>query len=391
MTELFETSEEVKKAMYGDDYDTFTERKYNFAIIRKTENEVVYEEMWILVNAYYDYVHAKFIKIDKYAISLGIQLQAKGNNPGYNFWMCPAWLDSNDEYIVEMDEDCYDYTDMKNEGYIGAEYDNEYWGDDNGTWRTFGIATGWNPSTLITVDSALSSESENPVQNKVIDATLSDYVQKSQTSGLLKNDGTVDTNTYLRVLNHVIHVKNVCTITGIDLVGEEYDYALGESVVYALNGSLIYGNDGNGTERLCYDFEGDEVVSEDKELVVKGDIADSDWTDLTLTGNFYNFDSSNKVQYRKVYKTVQITGLPVLNANPAANEELIIGALPEGCRPPRNVSFVAQCKDSVKLWTCTVKANGDITFKDLRDPTDFIAGTAFSDVLVLNVTFFINP
>jgi hypothetical protein len=27
--------------------------------------------------------------------------------------------------------------------------------------------------------------------------SLTDYVQKSQTSGLLKNDGTVDTNTYL--------------------------------------------------------------------------------------------------------------------------------------------------------------------------------------------------
>ena len=27
--------------------------------------------------------------------------------------------------------------------------------------------------------------------------SLSDYVQKSQTAGLIKNDGTIDTNTYL--------------------------------------------------------------------------------------------------------------------------------------------------------------------------------------------------
>ena len=389
MTELFETSEEVKKAMYGDDYDTFAERKYNFAIIRKTENEVVYEEMWILVNAYYDYVHAKFIKIDKYAISLGIQLQAKGNNPGYNFWMCPAWLDSNDEYIVEMDEDCYDYTDMKNEGYIGAEYDNEYWGDDNGTWRTFGIATGWNPSTLITVDSALSSESENPVQNKVIDATLSDYVQKSQTSGLLKNDGSIDTNTYLtqhQSLSNYVEKSNTSGLLKNDGSVDTNSYLTSHQDI---TGKLdISQPDANKGKNVVVDSTTGDISFEDKN---NHNHTNMDWADLTLNPNFYNFDNDNKVKYRKTSEIVNINGLPVLNANPAANEELIIGALPEGCRPPRNVSFVAQCKDSVKLWTCTVKANGDITFKDLRDPTDFIAGTAFSDVLVLNVTFFINP
>lgn len=357
MTDLFETSKEVKKAIYGDDYDTFTENKYNFAIIRKTEKDVQYEEMWILVNASYDYTNKKFTKIDKYAISLGIQLQTKGDHPGYNLWICPAWLDSNDEYIVEMDEDCYDYTDMKTEGYIGAEYDNEYWGDDNGTWRTFNIPTGWNQSTLIPVDSAVSSESENPVQNKAIADTLSDYIQKSQTSGLLKNDGSVDTNSYL---------------TSQDIAGK----------------LDISQPDANKGKNVVVDTTTGDINFEDKNSHNHTNV---DWADLTLNPNFYNFDTDNKVKYRKTSEIVNVNGLPVLNANPAANEELIIGALPEGYRPPRNVSFVAQCKDSVKLWTCTVKANGDITFKDLRDPTDFIAGTAFSDVLVLNVTFFVNP
>ncbi|MBQ2652658.1 MAG: hypothetical protein IJF83_03815 [Methanobrevibacter sp.] len=116
---------------------------------------------------------------------------------------------------------------------------------------------------------------------------------------------------------------------------------------------------------------------------------DTGWVDLSLTGNFYNFDSNNRVQYRKVGSDVQITGLPVLNAYPSALTELIIGTLPEGFRPIRDVSHVCELKDDDKLWTCTVKSNGDVTFNRLRDNTGFVAGTAFADVLKLNVTFLI--
>ena len=84
------------------------------------------------------------------------------------------------------------------------------------------------------------------------------------------------------------------------------------------------------------------------------------------------------------------TGLPVLNAYPSALMELIIGTLPEGYRPIRNVSFLCELKDDAKLWTCTVKSNGDVTFNRLRDNSGFVAGTAFADVLKLNVNFLIN-
>lgn len=117
---------------------------------------------------------------------------------------------------------------------------------------------------------------------------------------------------------------------------------------------------------------------------------DTGWIDLNLTGNFYNFDSANKVQYRKVGKSVHITGLPVLNAYPTALMELVIGTLPTGFRPVRDVSYVCELKDDAKLWTCTIKSNGDVTFNRLRDNTGFVAGTAFADVLKLNVNFLIN-
>ena len=121
-----------------------------------------------------------------------------------------------------------------------------------------------------------------------------------------------------------------------------------------------------------------------------GELTDSGWINLNLTGNFYNFDNDHRVQYRKVGKNVHINGLPVLNAYPSALTELIIGTLPTDYRPIRDVSYVCELKDDAKLWTCTVKSNGDVTFNRLRDNTGFVGGTAFADVLKLNVNFLIN-
>lgn len=227
----------------------------------------------------------------------------------------------------------------------------------SGTLTTLGAGGGGSDITLI--DEINDGDTTHAVTpNAVYDYLVSEYIGKSNTPGLMKNDGSVDTNSYLT--SHQ-------DITGkLDITQP----------------------DANKGKNVVVDSTTGDISFEDKN---NHNHTNMDWADLTLNPNFYNFDNDNKVKYRKTSEIVNINGLPVLNANPAANEELIIGSLPEGYRPPRNVSFVAQCKDSVKLWTCTVKANGDITFKDLRDPTDFIAGTAFSDVLVLNVTFFINP
>lgn len=59
---------------------------------------------------------------------------------------------------------------------------------DNSTHEL--TATG----TSVTIDDAMSNTSTNPVQNKVITAALGDKISKSATAGLVKNDGTIDTN-----------------------------------------------------------------------------------------------------------------------------------------------------------------------------------------------------
>lgn len=77
-----------------------------------------------------------------------------------------------------------------------------------GKWREF--TTG----TTITVDSALSDSSTNPVQNKVVKSAIDGKVSTSATAGLLKNDGTVDTKTYIE--SSKAYSTDDSSFTGID-------------------------------------------------------------------------------------------------------------------------------------------------------------------------------
>lgn len=77
-----------------------------------------------------------------------------------------------------------------------------------GKWREF--STG----TTITVDSALSDSSTNPVQNKVVKSAIDGKVSTSATAGLLKNDGTVDTKTYIE--SSKAYSTDDSSFTGID-------------------------------------------------------------------------------------------------------------------------------------------------------------------------------
>jgi len=139
--------------------------KFNFAQLTYSETvngvTVEYIEYWILINAHYDYEVERFVKDDITATSFGIQMQAKGsypgeaelgytNNTGINVWRCPIWKynESDTNWAVWMDDSLYNYNDMKNHKYIGAMYNNSSWGSKNGTWRTFGVGTGWNNNLM---------------------------------------------------------------------------------------------------------------------------------------------------------------------------------------------------------------------------------------------------
>lgn len=93
----------------------------------------------------------------------------------------------------------------------------------------------------VTVDSELSTTSRNPVQNKVITAALedkadstdipssssdlsdgTDLIKKSNTSGLIKNDGTIDESNYLTQHQDISGKANSADLANVAFSGD-YD------------------------------------------------------------------------------------------------------------------------------------------------------------------------
>ena len=379
--------------------------KFNFAIIKKSDSYITYEEFWILSNAYYDYGAKRFVKIDETHTSFGIQIQANGSYPGeadlgymdntgINFWRNPKTSD------VYKDTTNFDYSDVENKKYIGALRKS----DD--VWVEFGISSGWNNTFMI---DSYGGMTIGGAGFEVDGNGIYPYTRLTS-SAFTGSDG----NSYylLGLLDNAYHP----TLYGWDVDSNvHYSWFVGlksPSQAYLTKKTdetkfVVMYNDTpyNSSNTHELDVSKWNTVFEVSISSVKGivngnltdlgasggsSVEDSGWVNLTLTGNFYNFDSDNAVKYRKVGESVYITGLPVLNAYPSALSELVIGTLPSGFRPNREISCICELKDDAKLWTCTVKSNGEVTFNRLRDTSGFVAGTAFADVLKLNVNFLTN-
>ncbi len=429
-------SNKVNQSIYGEGYHIPSKNKFNCAIIQKSDSYITYEELWILSNAYYNYDEKRFVKIDDTHTSFGIQIQANGSYPGeadlgymdnvgINFWRNGKKSD------VYKDTTSFDYSDFDNNNYIGARR----LSDD--VWVEFGISSGWNNSFMIdsyggmTIGGAGFEVDGNgifPYTRLTSSAFTDENNDEYYLLGLLDNayHPTIygwdsDSNAfYSWFCGFKSPSKAYLTKKSEDtkFVVMYNDTPYNANNIHELDVSkwkTVLEVDANSMNAL---IDGDlKEVGNYNSLKNKPDLSsilsdyvtwgdansnyaniihshdefnDSGWVDLSLTGNFYNFDTANKVKYRKVGKSVQIIGFPVLNAYPQALTELTIGTLPTGFRPANDVSCVCELKDDAKLWTCTVKSNGGVTFNRLRDNTGFVAGTAFSDVLKLNINFFIN-
>lgn len=93
-----------------------------------------------------------------------------------------------------------------------------------------GIATG---ATKITVDSALSSTSENPVQNKAVDTALSNKVDKVSGKGLSTKDFTADAETKLN------GIAVGATAVGKSLAGQSVMLNDGTTVVASVGAEIF--------------------------------------------------------------------------------------------------------------------------------------------------------
>lgn len=407
---------EVKQAIYGEDYNVSSEAKFNFAIINKTENNLKYEELWILSNADYDYDAKRFVKIDPTHASFGIQIQANGSYPGeaelgymdnvgVNIWRNPIKADAF------KDTNSFDYTDWDSKNHIGAKR------LSNNKWVEFGIATGWNNSFMVdsyggmTIGGAGFEVDGNGIY-PYTRLTSSAYTEGNNVYyllGLLDNayhptstGWDCDSNefyswfvgfkfphktgTYLKKDSE--HAKFVVMYNDNDNVDLTDVHNLNVSdwhVVFETDISTTKGLvDGVLTEFAAKNHSHNSLENRLTALET-----DSGWVDLSLTGNFYNFSQNEPAQYRKIGKIVHVNGLIALNGNLTAGSEWVIATLPAGYRPSKNFSFVCELNNNANLWTCIVKTNGEITFNRLRDETGFIDGVQWTDTLKLDVTFVI--
>ncbi|MCY9599131.1 hypothetical protein PC41400_08100 [Paenibacillus chitinolyticus] len=111
---------------------------YNFTVIQGTRGGVQYSELWILVNAYYDYKTKRFKRKNVNNYSFGWQFQGMGTYPGeenfgdYSNQGVNLWK-ANGKSAYGVNDPARD---MTNED-IGAV-------QSDGSWREFGIMLGWN-------------------------------------------------------------------------------------------------------------------------------------------------------------------------------------------------------------------------------------------------------
>lgn len=111
---------------------------YNIAILDTVRNGVKCNELWLLINAKYDYKSKRFKRINVNDFSFGWQMQGGGTYPGeeaigdvtnqgMNLWK------ANGKHAYGVNDPSRKLT----EEDIGA------WQSD-GSWREFGIMLGWN-------------------------------------------------------------------------------------------------------------------------------------------------------------------------------------------------------------------------------------------------------
>lgn len=301
--------------------------------------------------------------------------------------------------------------------------------DDDGTLK---IVLTNNNNVYVGSLYALKSE----IPEKISDLTDdSNFVEKSNTKGLLKNDGSVDTNTYLSSVALADYVQ-YSTLNNY-LQKSQTSYKGKNVVVDGTSGNISFEDKNNHShsnyltssditgkldtaqtshkgENVVVDATSGQITFEAKNNHTHDGLIDSTWTTLTVNSNFYNYTENSQVvlplQYRKIGNIVEIIGLVGLNAN-LSSGQWTIGTLPTGVRPTKEISFVAELHNNSNLWTCIIKTNGDITFNRLRDinssvdvtiqyanssetvslakATSYVTGKQWVDVLKINAMFIV--
>ncbi|MCY9598563.1 hypothetical protein PC41400_14420 [Paenibacillus chitinolyticus] len=122
----------------GSKEDFTKNAPFNFTVIEGIRGGVEYSELWILINAHYDFEAKRFKRKNINYNSFGLQFQNKGTYPGeenygdYTNQSIGIWRTSGRNQYSQNDP---------TRNLVGEEIGAF---DGNGKWQEFGIMLGWN-------------------------------------------------------------------------------------------------------------------------------------------------------------------------------------------------------------------------------------------------------
>lgn len=114
-------------------------------------------------------------------------------------------------------------------------------------------------------------------------------------------------------------------------------------------------------------IEGLNITSIDAMFTIVNE--DSDWQEVTLSSDFIHYSDEQKLEYRKIGKTVEISGA-VKSVNTLIMEDLTnnynIGFVPIELAPKREKQFI--CHGSgLALWLLRIDESGNLNLSRYRD------------------------
>ena len=380
-------------------FNQLNAEKFNFAVITKIENNIEYQEFWILSNAYYDYDDKYFHKIDLHNTSFAIQIQGKGSYPGeaelgyYDNSGINIWRNASIENLAGVSDEqkrC-----LVEKGIIG-----EY--DANNNIKTFSVLCGWNNSFMF------DSYGGMTIGGAGFEIDGNGIYPYTRIANCLYTDKNENEYGYIALLHNAYNstrygwdCDNNRTYSWLMGIHAPIDENLGGNNLDLSQADFrVMYNDTPHNEENIHELDMKKwhtifkVDLDSTMCMVDGQLSmighDSGWITATnLNPIFMNYNTP--VYYKKVNNNiVHIGGAVTCVSDLASNSEFEIFNLPSGFRPSKDLSVLCELENEIdSLWTCTIKTNGDVCFHRLRDsdgPRTMIANT---DILKFDITFLI--
>ncbi len=175
-------------------------------------------------------------------------------------------------------------------------------------------------TSLITVHNADSSAHST---------ILTNYIQKSSTSGLVKNDGSIDTTSYLSKLPSHTHAKSEIT-----------DFTHTHSTATLETDGFLSMQDKANLDSLSYD---------------------SGWQEVTFKSGYSRYNNSTSVYIRRKGDFVELNGVwKATSTKTAASNPVAFASIPSELKPTKSINVVCP---GLGKHTYRLTVDGDANLK----------------------------